>query len=351
MQLPKISLVFCTLALAVAVRAEDSPAQAAARAALASKLFELGAQAPATNPPAKPVQKAAKPAPTVVEKPAPVVVVQTPGWDATNTVKTTDDAAAKAQAKADAERAVAELKAKRLAEKQASEQKKAEIAAAKAQAKAKANAELAKPVSGGTIVTQTTDTPAQAKAREALARSLFELSSQSTPPAAPPTVSKPVAPAIVNPEPKPAIVAPAPAPIAVAPAETAPAPVTTPVVETPATVAPVTVAPVVEASSTVPPVAAPVTVAPTTPVVVAPVAETAPAAPPMVVAPVVIPEPAPVKPAKVAPMPSYTTGYIAPPLPFNAEQQQRLAELLAKYKTDLITPEEYQKQRAAILAK
>jgi hypothetical protein len=39
----------------------------------------------------------------------------------------------------------------------------------------------------------------------------------------------------------------------------------------------------------------------------------------------------------------------APPLPISAEQEQRLQELLQKYKADQITPEQYQAQRAKIL--
>ncbi len=40
----------------------------------------------------------------------------------------------------------------------------------------------------------------------------------------------------------------------------------------------------------------------------------------------------------------------APPLPISADKQARLQALLAKYKADQISPEEYQKQRAEILA-
>ena len=39
----------------------------------------------------------------------------------------------------------------------------------------------------------------------------------------------------------------------------------------------------------------------------------------------------------------------APPLPISAEQEQRLQELLQKYKADQITPEQYQTERARIL--
>ncbi len=40
----------------------------------------------------------------------------------------------------------------------------------------------------------------------------------------------------------------------------------------------------------------------------------------------------------------------APPLPISAEKEQRLQELLTKYKADQITPDQYQKERAKILA-
>jgi len=39
-----------------------------------------------------------------------------------------------------------------------------------------------------------------------------------------------------------------------------------------------------------------------------------------------------------------------PPLPLSADKQQRLAELLQKYKADQITPEQYHTERAKILA-
>ncbi len=40
----------------------------------------------------------------------------------------------------------------------------------------------------------------------------------------------------------------------------------------------------------------------------------------------------------------------APALPISASKEAQLQELTAKYKADQISPEEYQKQRAAILA-
>jgi hypothetical protein len=41
---------------------------------------------------------------------------------------------------------------------------------------------------------------------------------------------------------------------------------------------------------------------------------------------------------------------IAPPLPTTPDQQAKLDNLLKLYKADIITPEEYHTQRAAILA-
>jgi hypothetical protein len=41
---------------------------------------------------------------------------------------------------------------------------------------------------------------------------------------------------------------------------------------------------------------------------------------------------------------------LAPPLPISADKQQKLQALLAKYRMDKVTPDEYQKERAAILA-
>jgi hypothetical protein len=47
------------------------------------------------------------------------------------------------------------------------------------------------------------------------------------------------------------------------------------------------------------------------------------------------------------------SGFIpleAPPLPISLEKQQRLADLLQQYKADAITPEQYHRERARILA-
>jgi hypothetical protein len=39
-----------------------------------------------------------------------------------------------------------------------------------------------------------------------------------------------------------------------------------------------------------------------------------------------------------------------PPLPISSEKQQRLHQLLQRYKSDQVTPEQYQAERAKILA-
>ena len=66
-------------------------------------------------------------------------------------------------------------------------------------------------------------------------------------------------------------------------------------------------------------------------------------------------KPVATRPAKAnnAVVPGKETGFtpiVAPPLPISAAKQQELDALLAQYKADQISPEEYHKQRAAILA-
>jgi hypothetical protein len=98
------------------------------------------------------------------------------------------------------------------------------------------------------------------------------------------------------------------------------------------------------APPTQPPPAAPA--APQTPV--------APAAPAAAAAPVIVMQtnaaavpPAP-KPATVS-IPG-RVPIVAPALPISLSKEERLQALLDLYKADQITPEQYQKQRAAILA-
>jgi len=283
------------------IRAEDNPAQAKAREALVSKLFEISAQEPVTNPPpATTKAKVEKAAPVVkapVVKAADEPVMVPVGGDAKAQAKAAkaakeaelkaqkeaakqaaaqkeaDEIAAKAKAKADAAQAAADLKAQKLAAKKAADQKAAEVAAAKKQVKA--NLESPKPVVEAkptTIIPQPGDTPAQAKAREALAKSLFDEAA-----------AKPVD--------------------ATAPAATLP---------------PDSLATSPERLNLKKPEPAP---------------EPAVAAAP---APKTVIAPAPIG--------------MAPPLPISMDKQQKLQELLTKYRADQVTPEEYQKQRAAILA-
>lgn len=142
---------------------------------------------------------------------------------------------------------------------------------------------------GGTLAVHAQDNPAQASARTALQQKMNELDAN---PAAT-TPAPEAAPAASAPAAAPAVVAPAAA-IEAAPASAAP------VVETPAPAA------------------------------------TAPAA-----AVVETPAPAAVKAPIAKPTPSS-----APAL----SKDERLMLLLARYKADQITPEQYHTQRAAILA-
>ncbi|HEV2691333.1 MAG TPA: hypothetical protein VG347_00395 [Verrucomicrobiae bacterium] len=271
MQFSKVSIVICALAMGttLTIRAEDNPAQAKAREALVSKLFEISEQAPITNPPAAPtvpVVVAPATAPSPVAKQGDEPAMMPVNGDAKAQAKAekaakaaelkAQKAAAKAQAKADADKAAADLKAQKAAAKQAADQKAAEVAAAKKQVKS--NMDSTKPVMvQGDIVSEPApggDTPAQAKARETMAQTLFDSASSV------PSVKA-----------EPIVVQPAPAPV-------------------------VTPAPAVK------------TVMASTPI------------------------------------------GMAPPLPISADKQQKLSDLLAKYKMDQVTPDEYQKQRAAILA-
>jgi hypothetical protein len=204
MRISKLLSAVCAaafLAGSLAVRAQDTPAQAAARAALMDKMSELDAQqsqptnsTPILPPPSAPTPAETQPAPAVTAVPEtapppaaaaepvqtpepaaapvppPVIVVTASGAgqeqaaQPTNaapqvepTSKTADDdvvmtpvnapvskadkAAAKAKAKQEADQAAADLKAKKEADRKAAEQMAADKAAAKAQAKAKAKAD------------------------------------------------------------------------------------------------------------------------------------------------------------------------------------------------------------------
>ena len=100
------------------------------------------------------------------------------------------------------------------------------------------------------------------------------------------------------------------------------------------------------------PAAAPAApVAPAAPAVVVEPAAAAPAAPAAVAAPAVVilqTNVVAAPPASVS-IPS-PAPIVAPALPISMTKEQRLQALLAQYKSDQITPEQYHTQRAAILA-
>jgi len=246
MQNPKFSLLICALALGtvLTVRAQDNPQQAAARAAVASKLFELssdsGTNSPAVTPPTAqtPVDQATLPKPA--DEPTMVPITGP-----------TDD-----QKKQAADLVAAQKKAEKEAAKQAAAQQKADLAAAKAKAKAdkKAAALKAKQDAAMGVQVQQTSQPA------------------------------PIAPATTGLNEQQAA-----AMAALNNANGQPANTTT-----------------------------------------APTAATA----------------APVMSMPMSTAPSYS----APSLPISADKQQRLNDLLNKYRADQITPGDYHAQRAAILA-
>ena len=263
--------VFC--ASFISVRADDTPVQAAARAALEQKLNEL--------------DTTQTQAPPVLVTPSGAVVVQ-PDKSATNVTRTVP----------------------------------------------------AKTVTSPTAPAKTTS------------------ATKAVPAASRTTPAAPVAPEPKNP---PAEVTPATPP----PAETKPAPMMTPVEPTAAATitSETNAAPAASGTTPAAPVATmPTEVTPATP----PPTETKPAPPAITPAAGTVLQ-SPVRPAtiKVKPGVMSATNQInaiytgkelglkpieSPLLPVSAAQQAQLQALLAKYKADQITPEEYHKQRAEILA-
>ena len=144
MQIPKISLFICTLALSggLALHAQDNPAQAAARAALLEKMNDLEANPSVATPAPAPTAPVAPPvvvAPAAVEiapaapaaVTAPVVEVAPAVAPAPDTAKVEADAKKAAQANAKAEK-----EAKIKAQKDADAQKAAALAEQKRAAEA-----------------------------------------------------------------------------------------------------------------------------------------------------------------------------------------------------------------------
>ena len=262
MRISNLLPVLCALAVGancLTVRAEDTPAQAAARAALAKQLFEAGAQQPSA-------------ANSATAKTAASDVTMTPVNDKAAKAKAkADQAAAAAKARQEAAQAAADLKLQKEAENKIAAQRAAEAKAAKEQAEAKAKADKA----AATTSVKPEDDQKLAAQRAALAAALAnrlaaEAPTKSAPPAKPDQMApaaKPVAKPLVATAPQPAVSQPA-----------------------------------------------------------KPVA------------------------ADFAGKDLGMQPIAAPAMPIANDKQERLQALLGKYKADQISPEEYFKQRAAILA-
>ena len=318
MQISKISLALCVMALGTTpvIRAADTPAQASARAAIASKLFEISAETPVTNKPAASAVKAqaiapaAAPAAKTVVKTvaAPAVVpvvkpiekpVAKPVVKATEPVMVPMDKKAKAKAEqAAADAKAAELKAQKEAAKIAAAQKEKDEAAAKAQAKVKAKAD--KLAAEAKAKADAEKAVADAKAKKLADKKAAEQKAAEV------TAAKQQVKSNLN-QPK------------VEPSKTSATVKTTDTPEQAKAREALARSLFQDAAS----------------------APTATATKP------IAPKPAVKAEAKLS-APAIVS--VAPPLPINSIQQHKLAELLVKYKADKVTPDEYQKLRAAILA-
>lgn len=193
------------------------------------------------------------------------------------------------------------------------------------------------------------DSEAQAKMREALRQKMEELNAQAAPapaPVAPPVVSEPAPAPTPAPKPKPVVVEEV-KPVARPATVVVPVPVEAPVVVTPAPVA----APKVEKKdprfSDVPDDAEAAQAAKLQEALRQKLAaEKASAPAPVAVAPA---KPATTVAAPVAVAP-ITANIETAPSPLSGSKQERLAELLRRYKADAVTPQEYHTQRAKIIA-
>jgi hypothetical protein len=254
MQTPKVSLLLCGLVLAttVAVRAEDTPAQAAARAAMLEEISKLNAQQP---PPAAPPAEAAP-----VEKPAPAK----PANDWTKV-------------------APAEKPAETTPETEAIQAKKAEAKIVEVKPAQPVTPAVEQPMATKPVqpaaVQEAGDNPAQAAARAAMEQKMAEMQSGMMPPAVETKPAVSVSQTTSSSTRTVSVPTPAPAPVAAVPSQTKPAPATYNY---------------------------------------------------------------PGKDLGLKPL-------VAPALPVNTTQQAQLQALLQQYKADQISPEEYFKQREAIL--
>jgi hypothetical protein len=264
MNISKLLPVLCALAVganSLTIRAEDTPAQAAARLALEQKLNELSGQpSPATNAVAS-SQTAPNPAAVASENAATKVesATKTTGDEAVMTPvdkkaakakAKAEKAAAAAKAKQETEQAAADLKTQKEADRKLAAQQAAEANAAKAQAEDQAKADQAAAAASA---------KADADKKSAAEQAALAAASQAQANQAA-AEAKPVAP------------------------------------------------------------------------------------------PAVVPPPVPTGDANYAGKDIGMKPMEAPALPISASKEDQLQALLAKYKADQISPEEYHQQRAAILA-
>jgi len=250
MQTPKFSFVLCVLALgtALSLHAQDTPAQAAARAALEAQLSQTGGQSDTNTADTNAAPPPAATPPPAESAPAPAAVM-------------TPDQEAAAQALV-----AAQAKAQKEAARQAAKQKRADEAAARAKARADKKAAEQKAIADQQAAAAAADSAAVTSQANQQALNNKQAAAMA-------------ALAAVQTDQR-AIVAQAQADEVIPVQSAAPAPGVVP-------------------------------------------------AAPMVVE------------LHATPTPS---------LPISAEKEQRLQDLLVKYKADQITPEQYHTQRAAILA-
>ena len=313
MQIPKFSLWIGVLALCggTTLHADDTPAQAAARAALMQQLSGgQGTPAPAPQPPAAPAP--------VAPAPAPATAPAAASTDATPVAPQAGDNAAQAQARAALAKTMADMGAP-INQTQTTAPETPIVTAtipAPAVAPVAPVAPAAAPMAMTSVDPATGDNAAQAEARAALAKTMADMGT----PLNQTQTTTPVAP-----------VAAAPAPVS---------------------------APVVAPATPVAPVAAPVATTPADPLtgdsaaqaearaalaqkmagMGTPLNQTQTAA---TAAPVVA------KNGKVLPQP---IPMVAPALPVSPSKEEKLKALLSRYLADQVTPEQYHEQRAAILA-
>jgi colicin import membrane protein len=305
MNFSKLLPVLCALAVgtnSLNVRAEDNPAQAAARIALAKALFELDAQkAQDTNAAAAAPQNPApkvEPAPQTNDDNVVMTPINPPATDDAKAKARAEKAAAKAKAKQEADQAAADLKAKKEAEKKQAARQAAETKALQAQAEAKAKADQA--AADAQAKQAAADLKAKKEADEKLiAQQAAEAKAAQAQAEAKAKADQAAADAQAKQAAADLKAKQAADKKAAAEAKSA------------------------QAS-----------------------AESKPATQPTAVAP----QPAQTPDANYAGKDIGMKPIVAPALPITASKEEQLQALLVKYKADQISPEEYHKQRAAILA-